>query len=157
MKKLIYISILSAVFISSCEDSNSNNEPDSVLYTMDLEDINCVEIVKNNNGETRVACDYLKKSIPFNSNGDTPIVSYTPGIEPYIWSALPLSDCIEDPESDGVYDDGDGCWDITFSYSYTSDSVFLKWEVEDLDLDLESYSYVGLNNNFWNSVYKIEK
>ena len=24
-------------------------------------------------------------------------------------------------------------------------------------IDLESYSYLGLNNNFWNSVYKIEK
>ena len=155
MKKYLFIVLLVGVW--NCEDSNSNDEPYSVLYTMDSEDIGCVEIIKSNNGETWVACDYLKKGVPFNSNGDTPIVSYTPGIEPYIWSALPLSDCIEDPESDGVYDDGDGCWDITFSYSYTSDSVFLKWEVEDLDLDLESYSYLGLNNNFWNSVYKIEK
>ena len=70
-----------------------------------------------------------KKSIPFNSSGDTPIVSYAPGIEPYTWSALPLSDCIEDPESDGVYDDGDGCWDITFLIAIQV-TQFLKWKLK---------------------------
>ena len=155
MKKYLFIVLLVGVW--SCGDDNSDNDQD-IYITLALDNVECVEIVQtNDSGISWVDCDYLQLSIPFDSNGKTPKVSYAPGIEPYVWSPLPFTDCIEDPESDGIYDDSDGCWNITFSYSYTNDSLILKWQNDELDMTWETYSYLGINNNFWNSIYKIDK
>lgn len=135
-----------------CEENNDETGVEPLFITMDIENVECIEIGQFD----YVRCDYLQLTIPFNSNNVTPSISYSEGNEPYLWSALPFTDCIEDPESDGVYDEGDGCWNIDFTFTYTNDSVILKWENEDIDLDWDTYSYIGLNNNFWNSIYKIE-
>ena len=149
MKKILLI--LPLLFWLGCEEEEEKDNTSTTVYiTMNMDDVECVEV-------GNIECDYLQLTVPFSSNGETPSVSYSEGNEPYVWNPLPFTDCIEDPESDGVYDEGDGCWHIEFTFTYTNDSVILKWENEDIDLDWETYSYVGLSNNFWNSIYKIEK
>jgi hypothetical protein len=147
--------IIPILFINfwGCEENNDSSNSEPKFITMDVNDVECVEIGQYEN----IECDFLQLTVPFNSNGSTPNVSYSEGNEPYLWNPLPFTDCIEDRESDGIYDESDGCWDINFTFTYTTDSVTIKWEVDaNLDLGWEEYSYLGINNNFWNSVYKIE-